>query len=239
MGPAVGNAFNGITNFGAAPNLPQQDYMNASNAFGGNTFTNSGYDPRHTVQSGNSMVDQSQSMSPYVAQLFAQGFDPQNAYYGRAAHDTQEQTRAGLQSRGLDMTPYGAGVEGNVMSNFNIDWNNSQLGRAVQGAGAAGGLQTQINNGAQQGEQTAQGAGTWQSQIAQMLSQLGLNTQMQPNQTIQDWLAYTGQGANSANNRYAAQSQNYQSKQASDAAMWQGIGSLAGSAVGAAGGKWG
>lgn len=234
MGPAVNNAFTGIQQFSGQPNLPMQDYTNASGAFGGPTFSNSGYDPRHTVQAGYGMTGQAQSLSPYVSQIFQQGFDPQNEFYGRAAHNLTEQTRAGLNDRGLTMTPYGAGVEANALGNFNIDWNNSQLGRAATGLQAGAGLNDSINRGITGGENLAQGAGTWQSQIAQMLSQLGLNTQQGPQQAIMDWLAFTGQGGQSANNRYQAQFQNYDAKQHADDAMWSGIGQLAGSASSAA-----
>jgi hypothetical protein len=77
---------------------------------------------------------------PYAQQIMQTGFDPQQALYGRTAQQTQEQTRAGLESRGMDRTPYGAGVEGQTMANFNIDWQNNQLGRQSAAAGAAGGL---------------------------------------------------------------------------------------------------
>jgi hypothetical protein len=36
------------------------------------------------------------------------------------------------------MTPYGAAAEGNAISNFNIDWQNNQLKRELEGLGIAG-----------------------------------------------------------------------------------------------------
>src|SRR5262249_46318276 len=72
--------------------------------------------------------------------IIEQGMDPQNALYGRTAQQLQDQTRAGLAARGILMDPYGAGVEGSTMSNFNIDWQNNQLQRRIAAAQAAGGL---------------------------------------------------------------------------------------------------
>lgn len=236
MGPAVQQGYGAIQNFQNGPNLPQQTYGQASGAFGGNTFNPSGYDPAGTVQAGNWMTQQGQSMSPYISQIFAQGFDPQNEYYGRAAHDLTEQTRVALGDRGLAMSPYGAGVEGKVMGDFGIDWRDRQLGRQTQAAGAASGLNDSINRSVGGGQQIAQSAGTWQGQIATMLSQLGLNTDQHSQQAIQDWLAYMNEGSTSANNRWNAQFQNWNAENANDAAMWSGIGNLAGSAVGVAGG---
>jgi hypothetical protein len=76
--------------------------------------------------------------------IMQQAFDPQQALYNRTVQQTQEQTRAGLEARGLDMSPYGAGVEGSALSNFNIDWQNNQLQRMLQGASGVGGLAGQI-----------------------------------------------------------------------------------------------
>ncbi len=234
MGSAVNNAFSGIQNFSNQPNIPQQTYGTAAGAFGGNTFGNSGYNPADTVQAGNWMTGQAQAMSPYVTQMFNMGFDPQNEYYGRAAHNVEQQARASQGARGLQMTPYGAGLEDSAMGNFNLDWENQRLGRASQGLQAGGNLMGQINQGVQGGQNMAQSAGTWQSNIAQMLSQLGLAGQQQPQMAIQDWLNYTNQGSTSANNRFQGQMAGYQAQQASDAAMWQGIGQLAGAAGSAA-----
>jgi len=77
------------------------------------------------------------SILPYMNPVLASGFDPQNALYNRTAQQVQDQTRAAEAARGVATTPYGAGVEGQTMSNFNIDWQNQQLQRQAQAAGAA------------------------------------------------------------------------------------------------------
>jgi hypothetical protein len=52
----------------------------------------------------------------------------------------QDQQRAGQAARGISMSPYGAGLEGDATRNFNIDWQNQQLKRATDAAGAMEGL---------------------------------------------------------------------------------------------------
>ncbi len=65
-------------------------------------------------------------------------FDPQNALYNRTRQQTQDQTLAGLSATGVGNSPYGAGVLGQTMGNFNIDWQNNQLARQSQGLGSYG-----------------------------------------------------------------------------------------------------
>jgi hypothetical protein len=73
-------------------------------------------------------------------QLMQTGFDPQSALYNRSAQQTTDQTRAALASAGLSGSPYAAGVEGQTLGDFNINWQNQQEGRqaaGLQGAAAA------------------------------------------------------------------------------------------------------
>lgn len=86
------------------------------------------------AQSTNPMWQNAEGMTLNTA------FDPQQSLYDRTLQQTQEQTRAGLEARGMDMTPYGAGVEGDQLRNFNIDWQNTQLQRQGQGAQNAAAL---------------------------------------------------------------------------------------------------
>lgn len=64
-------------------------------------------------------------------------FDPQGALYDRTLQQVQDQQRVGQAARGITMSPYGAGLENKALSDFNIDWQNNQLGRQTQGLGAA------------------------------------------------------------------------------------------------------
>lgn len=77
--------------------------------------------------------------SPYASQILQTGFDPQNALYNRTQQQVTDQLNAQNALNGLSSTPYGAGVAGQGISNFNIDWQNQQLQRqatAAQGYGA-------------------------------------------------------------------------------------------------------
>ena len=88
-----------------------------------------GYDPAAPVNAGKSVIDNASGLPGYEKQVFADGFDPQNALRDRTAQQTQQSTRAAMEARGVDSTPYGAGVEADTMKNFNIDWQNNQLNR--------------------------------------------------------------------------------------------------------------
>lgn len=59
--------------------------------------------------------------------------DPQNALHDRTQQQVVEGARAGQTARGVAMSPYGAGLEGDAIRNFNIDWQNNLLGRSVSG----------------------------------------------------------------------------------------------------------
>jgi hypothetical protein len=72
-------------------------------------------------------------------QLLQMGFDPQGAFYKQAAGQLQDRTLANLANAGIGTTPYGQSVAGNVMGNFDLNWQNQALQRALMGAQGAGG----------------------------------------------------------------------------------------------------
>ncbi|KAB0643358.1 hypothetical protein [Burkholderia latens] len=61
------------------------------------------------------------------------GLDPQNALYDRTLNQLTQQTGATNSMYGLGSSAAGAGVQNQALSNFNIDWQNNQLSRALQG----------------------------------------------------------------------------------------------------------
>lgn len=144
------------------------------------------------------------------------GFDPQNALYNRTAQQLTDQTNASLANSGIGNTPWGQGVLGNTLSNFNIDWQNNLLGRESTAAGAAGGLIGQAGNTAagafnlgMGGVQGGIGAGmspfntfgTLGAYPLNLLSggaQFGQQAAAVPQMGIGDWLNYL-QGASGAN----------------------------------------
>ncbi len=73
--------------------------------------------------------------------------DPQNALYDRTLQQVQDQARAANSAAGLGMSGVGAGAEDQAVNNFNIDWQNNQLGRQIQGAqGASGAFNAGLND---------------------------------------------------------------------------------------------
>jgi hypothetical protein len=68
-------------------------------------------------------------------------FDSQQDLYNRTLQQVQDQTRAANEAAGVGTTPYGAGIESQAARNFNIDWQNQQLQRMIQGGQAGAGLQ--------------------------------------------------------------------------------------------------
>lgn len=89
---------------------------------------------------GQQAINAGQSLIPYSSQIMASGFDPQQAMYNQQLQMTTDQANAVNAGAGVATTPYGAGVTDQAINNFNMSWENQQLARQAQAAGAAGGL---------------------------------------------------------------------------------------------------
>src|ERR1700756_743072 len=85
-----------------------------------------------------------QPLGGVASQILGTSMDPQQALYGRTLQQITDQSNAMNSMYGLGKAPAGAGVTGQNVSNFNIDWQNQQLARQIQGAQAAGGAQSNI-----------------------------------------------------------------------------------------------
>lgn len=165
---------------------------------------------------GAGLMNTAQGLEPGVQSLLQMGFDPQQALYARTAQQVQEQQAAQSAASGVAGTPYGAGVAGQTASNFNIDWQNQQLQRALAGAQGAGQLTGAIGQGLQTGAGLQQGGvaeylqGAAQPYMtAQQINenqrdilsqQAGYNQQLEglKQQQIQDYLAYLSQANQNA-----------------------------------------
>jgi len=172
---------------------------------------------------GGQLMQNSLSMLPDVQALLSMGFDPQQALYSRTAQQMQDQQRAQQAASGVGGTPYGAGVMGQTMNNFNIDWQNNALQRALQGAQGAGGFMGQIGQGVGQGagiqsggiQEYLQGAATPYNVFGQMnqnqlgllqgANQYGQGAAQIPQQQIQDYMAYLSQANQNAQTGINAQ----------------------------------
>lgn len=129
-GATLGNIIN---NPNAASAMSTADRVSGlGQGVGGADLTNAGL----MTGAGNA------GLSAALAALQA-GFDPQGALYNRTQQQVSDQANATAAMYGLGSSPYGAGTTGQTLSNFNIDWQNNQLGRelaALSGftGGAAG-----------------------------------------------------------------------------------------------------
>jgi hypothetical protein len=71
------------------------------------------------------------------------GFDPQNALFNRTQQQVLDQQNAINAMSGVASSPYGAGVTGQTLSNFDINWQNNLLNRQATAGSAAQGLYNQ------------------------------------------------------------------------------------------------
>jgi|SRR5882762_5765658 len=190
-----------------------------------------GYDPSRTVDMARLWSEQGPKMFAAGDAVLNQGLDPQNELYNRTQNQVQQQTRAGLEARGINTTPYGASVEGGVNKDFNIDWQNAQLQRlvqAIQGESTAYGAG---GNAIAGGESLGAGVPQNMATYAGNLQQLGMNT------TVPDqWRAgaYTnlfGTGSQAQNANYQNSLARFKAQQDSSNAMWSGTGKVAGTAA--------
>ncbi len=78
-----------------------------------------------------------QNLQGMGSSIMNQAFDPQSALFNRGEQQLTDQSNAVNAMSGLAGTPYGAGVTSNALGNFDINWQNQQLGREAQGAAAA------------------------------------------------------------------------------------------------------
>ena len=217
MGGAANSAFGsipGLSNYNVAGNLlPQYQGIAqnvANNPYSQGYVGNSAATGAAGMGAGAALTGSSLSQLPNVQALMNLGFDPQNALYNQLQNTNQQQNQAILGQSGVANTPYGAGVTQQSNNQFNMNWENQQLGRASQAAGAAGGLLGSIGQGTNTGlQQMAQGAqlpysaytGTQTDALSALAGtgQFGSLAGQVPQQQIQDYLQYLGAGTGQQN----------------------------------------
>lgn len=178
--------------------------------------------------------------------LWQAGADPQRELYNRMQQQVTDQSRAGQSARGIAMGPYGAGIEQQALTNFDIDWRNNQLDRmlsAGQGANQAGqmagaDLSASMQFGQQMPQYTMQSGQVpfqAQQQIAQLPGQAAQQyssavqqTQLAPYQQFMNqlipYMNYgTGAGANAYQGFAGQQGFNSQQQQLGGQAIGQGL----------------
>lgn len=183
-------------------------------------------------------------------QVYGMGLDPQQALYNRTLGQVRDQTGATNSMYGLGSSGAGAGVANQALSNFNIDWQNQQLQRALQGlqgynqAAQTGGAYGQLGTGQasavpgllQQGGQLPyQAAQTIAANPGQLASTYGQFTNANiygPAQAIQaQTIPYMNYGS-------GAQALPYQMQTAGAGALGSGISQGVTSALNGMGNPW-
>ena len=104
------------------------------------TVTNSGTDYSFQSGPGGPFGNLTAPLQNAGQSVLNTAFDPQSALYNKTMLQTQDKARVAEAARGTTMSPYGASVEANAMSNANMDWQDRQLGRQTQGIQSAGSL---------------------------------------------------------------------------------------------------
>jgi hypothetical protein len=133
----------------AAYNTYGSPYQNAAN-LAGQQYGNLG---QQLTNLGNQNIGYGQQLQGYGQQVFNTALDPQSALYNRSVQQLQDQTGATNSMYGLGSSAAGAGVANQALGNFNIDWQNAQLQRQLQGLQGLG----QISNIAGQYNQAGAG----------------------------------------------------------------------------------
>jgi len=139
-----------------AANQYGPQYQNAANSAAGTYAGLAGV----LNNQANANFGTQQSLLDAGQNVYSMGLDPQNALYNRTAQQLRDQTGATNSMYGLGSSAAGAGVANQALSNFNIDWQNNQLSRALQGLqgyGQAAGVAGQYGELASNQAQAAPG----------------------------------------------------------------------------------
>jgi hypothetical protein len=107
--------------------------------------------------------------------IMMSGFDPQSALFNRGQQRTMDRANALNAMSGVGTSPYGAGTANTALTNFDLDWQDRQLGRQTSAAGAASPL-FQAAPGLAASSAALPGQ-TYLSQIDSILKALGIQNQ--------------------------------------------------------------
>ena len=135
--------------------------------------------------------------------IFQQAFDPQQALYNKLFSQTTDTARANAMAAGLGTTPVGVGATDWAQNQFNINWQNAQLQRMMQGGQAAAGLQAGAlplwMQSAGAPWQVGQQIGGANLGTLGQLGQFGVGAATIPGQQISGWNTALGQMGNLQN----------------------------------------
>lgn len=231
-GVADAGALSGVGNLGTAA-LGSEGLYNNSLPSLEPLANGTNYQSQQGVNAGNNIQGSVAGLPGYANEALSTGFNANNGLYNQELGQITDQTRAGEAARGIAMTPYGAGVEGQTLTNFNNTWNNQQLQNEATGAQTAGSLLGTYNSGQAEGAQVAQGAAD--NSLSSLSSLLGSSNAStgQLQQSIGDYLSYLTGGTSAGSAQASATNAANQTANQGLA----GFGNLGGTALGALTGK--
>lgn len=175
-------------------------------------------------------------LTNYGTQALTSGFDPQNELYNRTQNQISQQAAAANAMSGVQ-GPYGASTIDQALQNFNIDWQNQQLGRqstALNAARGAFGSASDLGNSAinTYGTSTALPSATYLGQQGNDISALnsqaaGVNAAFGPDQNLSNLLqSYLGLGQSATGLAQAGQGQGFRQNQALGSQFGQSLNQL-------------
>lgn len=189
------------------------------------------------------------SLLPGAQQVYNLGLDPQSALYTQQLQQTQDQANVANSKYGLT-GQQAAGNLNQADTNFNIDWQNQQLSRALAGLSGAGSAITNASGNAINasnlgttgasnilaGGATPYNASTTigdtqQTALSNYIAQL-LGPVTSSQSTIGDLSGYLGQGINASEAGASAALGDYNAQNQAQSSLGSGIGSLLGLANG-------
>ena len=133
-------------NSGIQGSLPQWWNAAVNNPYYGQAQSGANQASQQGFQQANNLGQYGQQLAGAGQATLNSAFDPQNALYDRTHQQMTDQVRSALAARGLNSSGAGAGIENDALSNFNIDWQNNQLNRQIQGGNSARQLYGQSSN---------------------------------------------------------------------------------------------
>lgn len=194
-------------NVAAITNNPYAPGVTSAAQAGGDVLSGIG---GQAAGAGQALLGQAPGIASYIDPALRTGFDPQNALYSQYRQAEQDATNADLANRGLNYSAAGAGVAGQNLTNFDLQWLNSLAQRQATAAntastlagasGAAG--QAGAGLGATGAQDIAGGAfmpyaastGISEQNIQALAQATGI-----PQQQIANYLQYYGEGTSQAN----------------------------------------
>ncbi len=191
----------------AGQNFPQAQAFNSQFLTGsGPTFGNT--TPILDAMGGANMAYQlgnanAPALSNAGLNILQTGFDPQQALFNRTQNQVLDQSNVANAAAGLGSSPYGASVTGNNLANFDINWQNQQLGREAQAAGTAlpllqGASGLAASSGAAPFNAASTIAGNTLSGLSGA-SNLGMQQYTLPQTILNDLESYLGLGQSASN----------------------------------------